>query len=149
MLAVFTIRKPASADYPSEIFGGKTDAAIADLKADAIRRMFLRHPARLSNRPDDAPGLRPPPQAPVPTTFGIETISVAHPASLPSRASDSDSLSALGGPTEFHHVNRSQKWGAPILKTREERRDKFLDPYFRKAKPVGPLGLVLTSPPLG
>jgi hypothetical protein len=32
-------------------------------------------------------------------------------------------------------VNRSQKWGAPILETPEDRRDKFLDPYFRKAKP--------------
>jgi len=32
-------------------------------------------------------------------------------------------------------VNRSQKWGAPILEAPEERRDKFLDPYFRKAKP--------------
>ena len=25
-------------------------------------------------------------------------------------------------------VNRSQKWGAPILDTPEDRRDKFLDP---------------------
>ena len=32
-------------------------------------------------------------------------------------------------------VNRSQKWGAPILEEPEDRRDKFLDPYFRKAKP--------------
>jgi hypothetical protein len=32
-------------------------------------------------------------------------------------------------------VNRSQKWGAPILEAPEDRRDKFLDPYFRKAKP--------------
>jgi len=31
-------------------------------------------------------------------------------------------------------VNRSQKWGAPILEAPEDRRDKFLDPYFRKAK---------------
>jgi DNA-binding transcriptional ArsR family regulator len=39
--------------------------------------------------------------------------------------------------TQFQHwvVNRSQKWGAPILETPEDRRDKFLDPYFRKAKP--------------
>ena len=38
---------------------------------------------------------------------------------------------------QFHHwvVNRSQKWGAPILEAPEDRRDKFLDPYFRKAKP--------------
>jgi hypothetical protein len=32
-------------------------------------------------------------------------------------------------------VNRSQKWGAPILEAPEDRRDKFLDSYFRKAKP--------------
>jgi len=32
-------------------------------------------------------------------------------------------------------VNRSQKWDAPILEAPEDRRDKFVDPYFRKAKP--------------
>jgi hypothetical protein len=32
-------------------------------------------------------------------------------------------------------VNRSQKWCAPILEAPEDRRDKFLDPYFRRAKP--------------
>ena len=32
-------------------------------------------------------------------------------------------------------INRSQKWGAPILEAPQDRRDKFLDPYFRKAKP--------------
>jgi hypothetical protein len=39
--------------------------------------------------------------------------------------------------TQFQNwvVNRSQKWGAPILDTPEDRRDKFLDPYFRNAKP--------------
>ena len=31
-------------------------------------------------------------------------------------------------------VNRSQKWGAPILEAPESRRDEFLKPYFRKAK---------------
>jgi hypothetical protein len=38
---------------------------------------------------------------------------------------------------QFHNwvVNRSQKWDAPILEAPEDRRDKFLDPYFRKAKP--------------
>jgi hypothetical protein len=29
---------------------------------------------------------------------------------------------------------RSQKWGAPILEAPEGRRDKFLDPYFQRAK---------------
>ncbi|MBZ5725448.1 MAG: hypothetical protein LAP87_10655 [Acidobacteriia bacterium] len=32
-------------------------------------------------------------------------------------------------------VNRSQKGNVPILEAPEDRRDKFLDPYFRKAKP--------------
>jgi hypothetical protein len=31
-------------------------------------------------------------------------------------------------------VNRSQKWGAPILETPEGRRDEFVDPYFRRAQ---------------
>lgn len=39
--------------------------------------------------------------------------------------------------TQFQNwvVNRSQKWGIPILEAPEDRRDKFLDPYFQKAKP--------------
>jgi hypothetical protein len=32
-------------------------------------------------------------------------------------------------------VNRSQKWGAPILETPEGRRDEFVDHYFRRAQP--------------
>ena len=32
-------------------------------------------------------------------------------------------------------LNRSQRWGVPILEAPEDRRDKFMDPYFRKAKP--------------
>ena len=45
-----------------------------------------------------------------------------------------DVLREIAG--QFHNwvVNRSQKWGAPILEAPEDRRDKFLDPYFRKAK---------------
>jgi hypothetical protein len=31
--------------------------------------------------------------------------------------------------------NRSQKWGAPILDAPEARRDQFVDPYFKTAKP--------------
>jgi hypothetical protein len=31
--------------------------------------------------------------------------------------------------------NRSGKWGAPILDAPEGRRDEFVEPYFRKAKP--------------
>lgn len=32
-------------------------------------------------------------------------------------------------------VNRSQQWDVPILDIPEQRRDRFLDPYFRRAKP--------------
>jgi len=32
-------------------------------------------------------------------------------------------------------VNRSQKWDVPILEAPESRRDEFIKPYFRKAKP--------------
>ena len=31
--------------------------------------------------------------------------------------------------------NRSEKWGAPILDAPEGRRDEFIEPYFRRAKP--------------
>ena len=31
--------------------------------------------------------------------------------------------------------NRSEKWSAPILDAPEGRRDEFIEPYFRKAKP--------------
>jgi hypothetical protein len=38
---------------------------------------------------------------------------------------------------QFHHwvKNRSEKWAAPILEAPEGRRDEFVEPYFRKAKP--------------
>jgi hypothetical protein len=38
---------------------------------------------------------------------------------------------------QFHNWvrNRSEKWDAPILEAPPGRRDKFLDPYFRKVKP--------------
>ena len=32
-------------------------------------------------------------------------------------------------------TNRSQKWNAPILEAPQGRRDDFLDPYFKRAKP--------------
>jgi hypothetical protein len=32
-------------------------------------------------------------------------------------------------------TNRSKKWNAPILEAPEGRRDDFMDPYFRRAKP--------------
>ena len=31
--------------------------------------------------------------------------------------------------------NRSERWGAPILEAPQGRRDDFVEPYFRKAKP--------------
>jgi hypothetical protein len=38
---------------------------------------------------------------------------------------------------QFKHwvTNRSEKWGTPILDAPEGRRDEFIEPYFRKAKP--------------
>jgi hypothetical protein len=38
---------------------------------------------------------------------------------------------------QFHGwvKNRSEKWGAPILDVPEARRDEFMEPYFRNAKP--------------
>jgi hypothetical protein len=38
---------------------------------------------------------------------------------------------------QFHNwvVNRSQKWGAPILEAPEGRRDDFVDRYFRRVEP--------------
>src|SRR5260370_6399130 len=32
-------------------------------------------------------------------------------------------------------TNRSQKWNAPILEAPKGRRDDFMDPYFKRAKP--------------
>lgn len=32
-------------------------------------------------------------------------------------------------------TNRSQKWGAPVLEAPDGRRDDFIDPYFKRAKP--------------
>lgn len=39
--------------------------------------------------------------------------------------------------TQFHNwaVNRSKKWGAPILDAPDGRRDEFVQPYFKAAKP--------------
>jgi hypothetical protein len=38
--------------------------------------------------------------------------------------------------TQFHNwvINRSKKWGAPILAAPEGRRDEFVQPYFKAAK---------------
>jgi hypothetical protein len=46
-----------------------------------------------------------------------------------------DVLTGIAGQFQNWVVNRSQKWNAPILDVPEGRRDKFLDPYFRKAQP--------------
>jgi hypothetical protein len=44
-------------------------------------------------------------------------------------------LREIAGQFQNWVINRSQKWGAPILEGPEDRRDKFMDAYFRKAKP--------------
>jgi hypothetical protein len=46
-----------------------------------------------------------------------------------------DVLRDIAGQFQNWVGNRSQKWGVPILEAPQSRRDKFLDPYFRKAKP--------------
>ena len=46
-----------------------------------------------------------------------------------------DVLRDIAGQFQNWVINRSQKWGAPILEAPPDRRDKFMDPYFRKAKP--------------
>ncbi|MCC7155608.1 MAG: hypothetical protein IT161_13615 [Bryobacterales bacterium] len=45
-----------------------------------------------------------------------------------------DVLRDIAGQFQHWVVNRSQKWGAPILEAPESRRDEFVKPYFRKAK---------------
>ncbi len=39
--------------------------------------------------------------------------------------------------TQFHNwaINRSKRWGAPILDAPAGRRDEFVQPYFKAAKP--------------
>jgi len=49
-------------------------------------------------------------------------------------------LTEIADQFQYWAKNRSKKWGAPILEPPdgnddESRRDKFLDPYFREAKP--------------
>ena len=46
-----------------------------------------------------------------------------------------DVLRDIAGQFQNWVVNRSQRWGTPILEAPEDRCDKFLDPYFRRAKP--------------
>ena len=44
----------------------------------------------------------------------------------------------LGGIAEQYKnwvTNRSQKWGVPVLEAPDGRRDDFIDPYFKRAKP--------------
>src|SRR3954451_16560044 len=43
--------------------------------------------------------------------------------------------------------NRSEKWGAPILEAPEGRRDEFIEPYFRKAKPDQVVAIVKAREP--
>jgi hypothetical protein len=44
-------------------------------------------------------------------------------------------------------TNRSQKWNAPVLEAPANRRDKFLDPYFDKAKPDQIVAIVRAREP--
>ena len=46
-----------------------------------------------------------------------------------------DVLRDIAGQFQNWVGNRSQKWGVPIVEAPESRRDRFLDPFFQKAKP--------------
>jgi hypothetical protein len=45
-----------------------------------------------------------------------------------------DVLRDIAGQFQNWVINRSQKWGAPILEAPQSRRDEFIKPYFRRAK---------------
>jgi hypothetical protein len=47
----------------------------------------------------------------------------------------------------FWVKDRSEKWGAPILEAPEGRRDEFIEPYFRKAKPDQVVAIVKAREP--
>ena len=51
--------------------------------------------------------------------------------------------------TQFQNwvVNRSRKWDAPILEAPEDRRDRFLDPYFKRAKPKQIVAIIKAREP--
>jgi hypothetical protein len=56
----------------------------------------------------------------------------------------------LGGIAEQYKnwvTNQSQKWSAPVLEAPANRRDKFLDPYFNKAKPDQVVAIVRAREP--
>ena len=44
-------------------------------------------------------------------------------------------LTDIADQFQYWVKNRSEKWAAPILEAPEGRRDEFVEPYFRKAKP--------------
>jgi hypothetical protein len=44
-------------------------------------------------------------------------------------------LTDIAGQFQCWVKNRSEKWATPILEAPEGRRDEFVEPYFRKAKP--------------
>jgi hypothetical protein len=46
-----------------------------------------------------------------------------------------DVLRDIAGQFQNWVKNRSERWGAPILEAPQGRRDDFVEPYFRKAKP--------------
>ena len=50
---------------------------------------------------------------------------------------------------QYHNwaLNRSKKWGAPILEPTEDRRDEFLTPYFDRSKPDQVVAIVKAREP--
>ena len=45
-----------------------------------------------------------------------------------------DLLRDIAGQFQNWVINRSQKWGAPILEAPAGRRDEFVEPYFKRAQ---------------
>jgi hypothetical protein len=59
-------------------------------------------------------------------------------------------LTDIADQFQYWLKNRSEKWGAPILEPpdgNDSRRDKFLDPYFRNAKPNQVVAIVKAREP--
>src|SRR5207253_9974537 len=73
---------------------------------------------------------RPDPTLPA-TRAGSRVLQHLSPAVPVSR----DVLRDIAGQFQNWVKNRSERWGAPILEAPQGRRDDFVEPYFRKAKP--------------
>ena len=60
-----------------------------------------------------------------------------------------DVLRDIAGQFQNWVKNRSESWGAPILEAPQGRRDDFVEPYFRKAKPDQVVVILKAREPAG